>query len=336
MSENAVKLPMATGSAWVVSDEDPATVPVAVPIILKKIEGPYTERDRKLWTFLLHTVWEELDDKIIHELSVAEINRLFRELGGQHSAAWIWESAERLAKTHVEWERVQGDDRYRGISSLFGAEVTIETMERGILRFHFPPLLLPILKDPRRFARLRTHVLIGLSGKYAVTLYEMLESVANMQKPVLRATLQDLRTWLKVPEGKYKVWADFKKRVLDPAIKQFNEHPDAGTGFTVQMKPIRKGKAINAVYFTVKKTKTRVTQEEQFKATQSQLSLFAIAIKPQTYETAKKYAVGWDIYALKAEWEEWGQRQKLWPPNNPDGAFINFCKKRGPYSRPNK
>lgn len=331
MSETALKLPMATGSAWVVSDEDPATVPVAVPIILKKIEGPYTERDRKLWTFLLHTVWDELDDKIIHELSVFEINRLFRELGGQHSTAWIWEYAERLAKTHVEWERVEGDDRYRGISSLFGAEVTIETKQKGVLRFHFPPLLLPILKDPRRFARLRTHVLIGLSGKYAVTLYEMLESVANMQRPVLRATLQDLRTWLKVPDDKYKVWADFRKRVLDPAIKQFNDHPDAGTGFTVQMKPIRKGKAINAVYFSVKKTKTRMAQEDQFKAAQSQLSLFGVNLKPQTYETAKKYATGWDVYALKAEWEEWGQRKKLWPPNNPDGAFINFCKKRGQY-----
>jgi hypothetical protein len=60
-------------------------------------------------------------------------------------------------------------------------------------------------------------------------------------------------------------------------------------------------------------------------------SLFGVTIKPQTYETAKKFAVGWDIYALKAEWEEWGQRQKIWPPDNPDGAFINFCKKRGRY-----
>jgi hypothetical protein len=34
---------------------------------------------------------------------------------------------------------------------------------------------------------------------------------------------------------------------------------------------------------------------------------------------------------MEAEWREWGMQQKDWPPQNPDGAFINFCKKRGPY-----
>jgi hypothetical protein len=34
---------------------------------------------------------------------------------------------------------------------------------------------------------------------------------------------------------------------------------------------------------------------------------------------------------LEDDWKEWGQTQKDWPPRNPDGAFINFCKKRGAY-----
>lgn len=333
MDTNVVRLPTPTGNPWITvnDNDDPATVPVPIPVIVKKVEGPYTEKDRKLWTFLLHSVWDDLENTIIHELPVTEINRVFRELGGDHNTAWIWSSAQRLSKTTVEWQRLEGDERYDGISSLCGAEVNTAARQRGVLRFHFPPLLLPILKDPRRFARLRTHVMIGLSGKYAVTLYEMLESVSNMKNPVLRATLEDLRTWLKVPEGKYKVWADFRRRVLDPAIRQFNENPDTGTGFTVQIRPIRKGRSIHAVYFTVKKTKKREAQEEAFKSAQSQLSLFGVTIKPQTYETARKFAAGWDIYALKAEWEEWGQRQKIWPPGNPDGAFINFCKKRGRY-----
>ena len=87
----------------------------------------------------------------------------------------------------MEWRVTEGDKRYKkGISALFGAETEEEDRERGVLRFNFPPLLIPILKDPRRFARLRTHFMIELSGKYAVTLYELLESVGNKDVPVLQ------------------------------------------------------------------------------------------------------------------------------------------------------
>jgi len=54
-----------------------------------------------------------------------------------------------------------------------------------------------------------------------------------------------------------------------------------------------------------------------------------VHLHTDTYERAKKLAPSWDIYALEAEWKEWGQQQKGWPPLNPDAAFIGFCKKRG-------
>jgi hypothetical protein len=322
-------LPVPTGNAWIVDHTDPATIPVALPIIIRRVEGPYTERDRKLWTWLLHAVWDDLDETIVHEMSVSRINKFFRELGGQHDSQWIWESATRLAKTTIEWTHTLGDSRYeQGIEALFGAVLSHEARKSGILRFHFPPLLIPILKDPRRYARLRTHVMIGLSGKYAVTLYEMLESVANMRTPILRAKLDDLRQWLKVPDGSYKLWGDFRRYVLEPAIKQFNDKPDEGAGFSVKMQPIKEGRAVREVHFTVAKTKKRQALEAKIKDTQ-QLSLFEVRLKTPTYETARKFAPGWDIYALEAEWREWGQQRKEWPPTNPDGAFIAFCKRRG-------
>ena len=49
-----------TGSAWVISNDDPATVPVPLQTVIVSVEGPYTERDRKLWVFLLHAVFDEL------------------------------------------------------------------------------------------------------------------------------------------------------------------------------------------------------------------------------------------------------------------------------------
>ena len=320
------KLPVATGDPWKITKEDPATVPVPLPVVIVSVAGPYTERDRKLWAFLLHAVWDELGVKAIHELPVTKINHVFRELGGEHDAVWIWDCAERLTQTIIRWIRTENDKRYKGISSLFGAEVSDEAKEEGILRFHFPPLLIPIIKDPRRFARLRVHFLLKLSGKYAVTLYELLEAVANKNDPVLIASIDELRQWLKVPEGSFKLYGDFKRWVIEPALNQINRDP-SGAGFRVDMEPVKKGRAVDKIRFTVYKTDDRARMESELK--NSDLPLFADPVKLSTvdYERAREVAPGWDIYHLESEWREWyGKTGKI--PDKPGKAFVGFCKQR--------
>ena len=39
----------------------PATVPVPLPVVMVRVEGPFTALDRKLWLLLLHHAWDELD-----------------------------------------------------------------------------------------------------------------------------------------------------------------------------------------------------------------------------------------------------------------------------------
>ena len=264
------------------------------------------------------------------ELQVQEINRVFRDLGGEHDSKWIWESATRLTETIVKWHYTEGDTRYDGIAALFSAQISRGARKTGVLRFQFPGLLIPILKDPRRFARLRTHFMIELSGKYAVTLYELLESVANKDIPELRVRVDELRHWLKVPEGKLKRWQDLRRYVLEPALDQINKNP-VGAGFQVRMQLEKEGRAIKWVVFEVLKTKERIAIDTKLQDKEKQLGLFDVRLRPNTLETAKTFARGWDIYALEAEWREWGSQQKDWPPRNPDGAFIAFSKKRGPY-----
>lgn len=51
-------------------------------------------------------------------------------------------------------------------------------------------------------------------------------------------------------------------------------------------------------------------------------------LKPETYEKARAIAPGWDVYALEKQWCEWIEKKGM--PKRPDGAFIGFCKKKGP------
>jgi plasmid replication initiation protein len=47
-------------------------------------------------------------------------------------------------------------------------------------------------------------------------------------------------------------------------------------------------------------------------------------LKPETYAHARSAAPGWDVRVLEQEWRAWATEL----PQNPDAAFVGFCKKR--------
>jgi len=289
----------ATGNPWEASENNPATVPLPNDVIITKVTGDYTERDRKLWAFLVAAVWDDLLTVRIHEIRVSKINTIFEQHGGEKTASWIWESAKRLSKTHVEYELNEDGKRLIGVSNLLNAQTHKDLRTTGYLRFDIPPLLCEVIRAPCRFSRLRLHFMIGLSGKYAVTLYMLLESVANKQTPVLDVQIDQLRQWLKVPEGKLEKWFDIKRFTLEPALKQINENSDAA-GFSVSMEEIKEGRAVDRVRFTLTKTVGRLADEkalklqaiEQPKAADNS---GAVRLSPSAFEQAKKAAPGLDV-----------------------------------------
>lgn len=325
-----------TGDIWQPAGEEVATLPVPLPVVIVKVEGPYTERDRKLWAFLIHAVWDDLDKQRVHEIPVDKINNVFRSLGSDHNKNWIWDSAKRLCKTSVEWNETGIDDaRYNGIVSLLsGAITTAKAQRTGKLMFEVPALLVRIIRHPMQFARLRVHFLISLSGKYAVTLYEILEAYANRRDPVLGVEIDQLRQWLKVPDGKLSEWYDLKRRAIDPALQQINDNPQ-GAGFSITMDEIKEGRAVARVRFTIIKTDARIKHEKtlqpEIKAidpTRPTAGYAAPMLPTSAYEQAGKVARGWDIYALEQEWRQWLATKDK--PDYSPASFVAFCKKKKP------
>jgi hypothetical protein len=324
----------ASGNPWEPSGSVPATVPLPNDVIITKIHGSYTEMDRKLWAFLIAAVWDDLLAVRVHEIKVSKISAVFHELGGEKNVAWIWESVFRLLQTVVEWEHGPDGDRVTEATQLLGwADIKKEAKLRGYLRFSIHPNLCEVIRAPFRFSRLRVHFMIGLSGKYAVTLYMLLESVANLNTPVLDAELTQLRQWLKVPEEKLEKWFDLKRFAIAPALKQINDNPEAA-GFTVTMEEIKEGRAVDRVRFIVAKSEARLTKEsnchkepEKPAVTAVQvLSNPALHLPTSAYEQAKKAAPRLDIYELERQWREWMKDKPV--PDNPSGAFVNFCKSK--------
>ena len=100
-----------SGNPWDVSGPVVATLPVPNDVIITKIIGDYTERDRKLWMFLVAAVWDDLESQTVHEIKVSKINAVFEAMGGEKNTAWIWESASRLTGTRAYWKTTSADGK---------------------------------------------------------------------------------------------------------------------------------------------------------------------------------------------------------------------------------
>jgi len=233
------------------------TLPLSNALNLRRCVGAYTEVDRKLWTLLAALAWSNLDKKRIHEADLRDLARTFREAKGssENGTRWLMASARRLQQSALEWE---DDEEIGAVPLLGGLKITKADWK---IYYQFDDFLIEQLLENKRFSRLRLYFMIGLSGKYSVSLYMLFETVANMREPVLDLTIPELRDALSVPAKKLERWVDLRRFAIDPALKEINENPEAA-GFSVEMEPILRGRAVDRVRFTVTKTETRKLEDK--------------------------------------------------------------------------
>ena len=324
------------------------TVPRKDPKTGRKELRPYmSEREFKLLFFLLHAVWDELEPGAEHQVCVHDMwSAMKHEYGGTtNTTTWMWDSAANLVGTTVEWTETHGDERFKAIASLLTYAMTHEEDRKtGILKFKFNDKLIPILKEPSRFTKLKLHFLMNLSSRHAIILYGILEGYANHKYiNVFTFELDLIRSWLNIEPQQYKYFKDFRVRVLDHAFKQINKNKE-GAGFSISWKPIKQGRKIHAIEITINKTKDRLKLEteiqERNKKRLQQANTEETYIKPLDYEFLQnilknmirkrgKDPKNFDINALIGQYEtEW--RKSVYDSGecetmkSPEGCFAGF------------
>lgn len=166
----------------------------------------------------------------------------------------------------------------------------------------FAPAIIPLVtRLEEQFTSYELKQVSGLSSAYAIRLYEVLIAWRSTGKtPVIE--LSDFRQKLGVLETEYKRMYDFKKYVLDLAIKQINEHTD----ITVKVEQHKKGRSVSGFSFKFKqKQQPKIekpidpkrdpnTPDFFIDMTDSQRHLFAH--KLSTLHEMSEYSVGTESY----------------------------------------
>ena len=136
--------------------------------------------------------------------------------------------------------------RSRWVSRIFYVD------DLAILEITFAPDVVPLItKLEEHFTSYLAKQIAHLTSKYATRLYELLISWRQIGKtPIIE--LQEFRLKLGLLENEYTAMSDFKKRVLNLALQQINEHTD----ITVKVEQHKKGRSIFGFSFMFKQKKS--------------------------------------------------------------------------------
>lgn len=121
----------------------------------------------------------------------------------------------------------------------------------------------------RRFTSYEINQVANLKNRYAIRLYESLIQYRSTGK--LNISLTDLRLRLGVVDNEYYQMSMFKKRVLDLAVTQINQHTD----ITVKYEQLKAGRTITGFNFSFKQ-KAKATTAHQTQRDDKTGDLFSI------------------------------------------------------------
>ena len=183
--------------------------------------------------------------------------------------------------------------RSRWVSRIFYVD------DLALLEITFAPDVVPLVtRLEEHFTSYQAKQVAHLTSKYATRLYELLIAWREVGK-VPQIEISEFRNRLGLLESEYTAMSDFKKRVLEPSIKQINEHTD----ITVTYEQHKKGRLISGFSFKLKQKQEAKKIESKrdpntpyffIKMTDAQRHLFAN--KMSEMPEMGKYSEGTESY----------------------------------------
>ncbi|HHP8007731.1 MULTISPECIES: replication initiation protein RepM [Acinetobacter] len=182
--------------------------------------------------------------------------------------------------------------RSRWVSRIFYVD------DLALLEITFAPDVVPLItRLEEHFTKYEAKQVAHLTSKYATRLYELLIAWREVGK-VPQLELSEFRNRLGLLDNEYTAMSDFKKRVLEPSIKQINEHTD----ITVTYEQHKKGRIISGFSFKFKQKKQPQIETKRdpntpdffIKMTDAQRHLFAN--KMSEMPEMGKYSQGTESY----------------------------------------
>ena len=182
-----------------------------------------TLHDRRIYNLLINNAFKDITDDIEHSITKAELAEVT-----QYRNDRLGECVENLMSSIARLRSVRDGKRVLTRVQLLGA--TAEDYDRnGKIYYRFPSELRSVLNDNVAYARLKTEVMVALSSKYALALYEMIQRRGNLKYQWQEIfSVAEFRELIGVPKGKLTTFSNLNARAIKPAVLEVNALADFG------------------------------------------------------------------------------------------------------------
>ena len=194
--------------------------------------------DRRILNLLLANAWDHIDQDVEHCIRKRDLR------GTTKDFKRLDETIGRLQAARIKLLIKRDDNKkYRRSFGLL-QRVDEGVAQNGLLYYKFDPDLRAVISESTVFARLQKDILLQLSSKYSLCLYELIQRRVNLtHKWSEDFTIEEIRKLLTVPKGKLALYKNLNGYALKPAVAEVNGLADFG----VQMKEIKKGRKVTGI-----------------------------------------------------------------------------------------
>lgn len=120
-------------------------------------------------------------------------------------------------------------------------------INEGTIELEFSPKLKPyLLQLKERFTKLDLKRVVSFSSNYSCRVYELLKQYENIGERTLK--IEELRTMFSIDPDEYKLYGDFKRKVILKAQKEINSKSDIFFDY----EEIKTGKKVTDIKFIIK------------------------------------------------------------------------------------
>lgn len=199
---------------------------------------PLKLTDRRTFNLLIAAAWDTIADDVEHSVAKRDLRTPNNNANDR-----LDDSIGRLmgARVRVKIER-DGKEYIRSVSLLETVEEPVRA--DGQVYYRFPRPLRKLISDSSIFARLSKEVMLNLSSKYSLALYEMVQKRGNLKHKTTEIfEVKELRELLGVPTEKLQRYNNFKNRALSLAVTEVNGLAEHGVAFH----EVKKGKTVTHV-----------------------------------------------------------------------------------------
>lgn len=201
--------------------------------------------ERKISNALLFHAFPHLKQQLVHEIRIDELKRLIGANTRNHKA--LKEALRKLICTVLEWNLL-GENIPEMELEGWNASTILSSVSvvKGIIKYQYSELIKTLIIDPKIYGKINLAIQARFNSSYALALYENCARYRGLPY-TKNIDIAIFRKLMGVEEGKYEIFRDFNRRVLNPAISEINTCSD----IRVSPEITRIGRAVKSIKFKI-------------------------------------------------------------------------------------